>query len=72
MRLYGGGTIMFDTTDHIGAIQDAGLPLKTLISPLDSQSFDRASLQPALYASLVVALDGDPVAKAVAAASRKA
>ena len=67
VRLYGGGTIMFDTTDHIGAIQDAGLPLKTLISPLDSQSFDRASLQPARYASLVVALDGDPVAKAVAA-----
>lgn len=67
VRLYGGGTIMFDTTDHIGAIQDAGLPLKTLISPMDSQSFDRASLQPARYASLVVALDNDPVAKAVAA-----
>ena len=67
LRLYGGGTIMFDTNDHIGAIQDAGLPLKTLISPLDSQSFDRASQQPARYANLVVALDGDPVAKAVAA-----
>ncbi len=67
LRLYGGGTIMFDTTDHIGAIQQAGLPLKTLISPMDSQSFDRATLQPARYASLVVALDGDPVSKAVAA-----
>lgn len=67
VRLYGGGTIMFDTTDHIGTIQDAGLPLKTLVSPLDSQSFDRASLQPARYANLVVALDGDPVAKAVEA-----
>ncbi len=67
VRLYGGGTIMFNTNDHIGAIQDAGLPLKTLISPLDSQSFERASQQPARYANLVVALDGDPVAKAVAA-----
>ncbi len=67
LRLYGGGTIMFDTADHIGAIQDAGLPLKTLISPMDSQSFDRASLEPAKYASLVVALAGDPVSKAVAA-----
>ncbi len=67
LRLYAGGTIMFDTTDHIGAIQDAGLPLKTLISPLDSQSFDRARVQPAKYASLVVALAGDPVSKAVAA-----
>ena len=67
LRLYGGGTIMFDTNDHIGAVQDAGLPLKTLISPLDSQSFARASQQPARYADLVVALDGDPVAAAVAA-----
>ena len=66
LRLYGGGTIMFDTNEHIGAVQDAMLPLKTLISPLDSQSFDRARQQPAKYASLVVALDGDPVAKAVA------
>lgn len=62
-----GGTIMFDTTDHIGAIQNAGLPLKTLISPMDSESFYRAALQPAKYASLVVALEGDPVSKAVAA-----
>ncbi|MGI4755655.1 MAG: hypothetical protein ACRYGF_02270 [Janthinobacterium lividum] len=63
----GGGTIMFDTTDHIGAIQDAGLPLKNLISPLDSESFYRAALQPAKYASLIVAMEGDPVARAVAA-----
>lgn len=67
LRLYNGGTIMFDTNDHIGAIQDAGLPLKSLISPLDSESFYRAALQPAKYASLVVALEGDPVSKAVAA-----
>lgn len=66
-RLYGGGIIMFDTTDHIGAIQDAGLPLKSLISPLDSQSFDRARQQPARYANLIVALEGDPVDKAVIA-----
>ncbi|MGI4852486.1 MAG: hypothetical protein ACRYF4_00400 [Janthinobacterium lividum] len=67
LRLYAGGAIMFDATDHIGAIQDAGLPLKTLISPMDSQGFARASQAPAKYVSLVVALDGDPVASAVAA-----
>ncbi len=67
VRLYGGGTIMFDTNEHIGAVQDAGLPLKSLISPLDSKGFNQASEQPALYASLVVALDGDPVSKAVEA-----
>ena len=27
--------IMFDTTDHIGAVQDAGIPLKRLVSPHD-------------------------------------
>lgn len=62
-----GSIIMIDTTDHIGAVQTAGLSLKSLISPLDSQSFDRAKEAPARYANLVIALDGDPVAKAVAA-----
>ena len=60
-------TIMIDTTDHIGAVQDAGIPLKRLISPLDSQRFDEARSAPALHANLVVALDRDPVAAAVQA-----
>ena len=59
--------IMFNTNDHIGAVQMAGIPLKTLVSPLDSQSFDRAKVQPAKYANLIIAIDGDPVAKAVEA-----
>ena len=59
--------IMFDTTDHIGAVQDAGIPLKRLVSPLDSRSFDAARNAPAEHANIVVALDGDPVAAAVAA-----
>ncbi|SEC17646.1 hypothetical protein [Terriglobus roseus] len=62
-----GATIMFNTNDHMGAVQDAGIPLRRLVSPLDSQSFDLASQQPARYAQLVIAIDGDPVAKAVAA-----
>ena len=62
-----GATIMFNTNDHMGAVQDAGIPLRRLVSPLDSQSFDRAATQPAKYAQLVIAIDGDPVAKAVAA-----
>jgi len=69
MVKYGGAgqVIMFNTNDHIGAVQDAGLPLKSLISPLDSQSFDRAKAYPARYANLVIAIDGDPVAAAVKA-----
>ena len=59
--------IMFDTTDHIGAVQDAGIPLKRLVSPLDSQSFNAARNAPAAHANLIIALDKDPVAAAVAA-----
>ena len=62
-----GTTIMMDTTDHIGAVQDAGIPLKQLISPLDSQRFNEAKDAPARHASLVVAMDHDAVARAVAA-----
>ncbi len=70
--------IMIDTNDHMGAIQDAGIDLKRLVSPLDSQSFDAAKAAPAQHASLVVTLawpptgtdrdagrDPDPVAEAV-------
>ncbi len=67
VRLGSHGIIMINTNDHIGAVQDAGIPLKQLVSPLDAQSFDRAKVQPAKYANLIIAIDGDPVAKAVAA-----
>jgi len=62
-----GSTIMFNTNDHIGAVQDAGIPLRRIVSPLDSVGFDKAVQAPAKYAKLIVAIDGDPVAKAVAA-----
>ncbi len=72
--------IMINTNDHIGAIQDAGIDLKRLVSPLDSQSFNAAKAAPAEHANLVVTLewpptgtdrdsgrDPDPVAEAVKA-----
>ena len=67
LRIGTQSTIMMDTNDHIGAVQDAGIPLRRLISPLDSQSFTQASAAPAKFAKIVIAMDGDPVAKAVAA-----
>jgi hypothetical protein len=67
MLRFGDAVIMFDTNDHIGAVQDAGIPLKRLISPLDRQSFDRARENPARYADAIIALDGDPVLAAVKA-----
>ena len=63
--------VMFNTNDHIGAVQDAGIPLKRLVSPLDSQAFDAARNDPASHANLVIALDSkqnpDPVYEAVKA-----
>ncbi len=72
--------IMINTNDHIGAVQDAGIDLKRLVSPLDSQSFDFAKAAPAEHANLVVTFqwpptnsdrdagrDPDPVAEAVRA-----
>ncbi len=63
--------ILLNTNDHIGAVQDAGIPLRHLVSPLDAQSFDAARKDPAGHANLVVTLDSkqdpDPVAEAVKA-----
>ena len=72
--------IMINTNDHIGAVQDAGIDLKRLVSPLDSQTFDVAKAAPAEHANLVVTFqwpptnsdrdagrDPDPVAEAVRA-----
>jgi hypothetical protein len=67
MRLGTHQVIMFNTNDHIGAVQMAGVSLRSLVSPLDSQSFDKAKVHPAKYANLIIAIDGDPVAKAVEA-----
>ena len=67
LRIGEGQTVMFNTNDHIGAVQDAGMPLKRLISPLDSKTFDRAAQAPAKFAKVIIAVDGDAVAKAVAA-----
>ena len=71
LRAGPGAVILFNTNDHIGAVQDAGIPLKHLVSPLDSQSFDAARKDPAGHASLIIALDNkqdpDPVAAAVKA-----
>lgn len=62
-----GVPILIDTSDHIGAVQQAGLPLKDLLSPGDSDSYQKALKDPARSAAFVVAMQGDPVAKAVAA-----
>ena len=61
-----GAPILMAESDHIGALQDAGIPLKDTINESDYDSWHAALEDPANRAAYIVALDGDPVAKAVA------
>jgi hypothetical protein len=58
--------VMMALSAHVGAVQSAGRTLKSMVSENDSQSFDAALAAPATHAAFVVAIEGDPVAKAVA------
>ena len=59
------GPILMDTSEHAGALQRAGIPLKRTINEGDFHEWNAALRDPARAASLIVGLDGDPVASAV-------
>jgi len=59
------GPILMYTSEHIGALQRAGIPLKRTINEGDYYQWSGALRDPAASASLVVAIDGDAVARAV-------
>ena len=61
-----GAPILMQESDHIGALQDAGIPLKQTINESDYDSWHAALEDPAGHAAYVIALRGDAVAKAVA------
>jgi hypothetical protein len=61
-----GSTILMYNSDHVGALQDAGIPLRQTVNEGDSDSFQAALAAPAEHAGYVVAIAGDPVATAVA------
>jgi len=61
-----GSTILMYNSDHIGALQDAGIPLRQTVNEGDYDSFQAALAAPAEHANYVVAIAGDPVAAAVA------
>jgi hypothetical protein len=65
-RLPATGRILMVTSDHIGALQDAGIPLRRTINEGDYYAWPPALQAPARSAAFVVALDGDAVANAVA------
>ena len=68
-------TILMYLGDHVGALQQAGIPLQQVINegnhrvwkqPTDPDGlWERALANPAQYADYVVAFDGDPVWQAV-------
>jgi len=62
-----GAPILMQESDHIGALQDAGIPLKQTINETDYDSWYAALQDPAGHSAYVVAFDGDAVARAVAA-----
>ncbi len=60
-----GASILMQQSDHIGALQDAGIPLRQTINESDYDSWHAALQAPADHAAFVVALSGDTVSKAV-------
>jgi hypothetical protein len=62
-----GAPILMAESDHIGALQDAGIPLRQTLNESDYDSWQAALEDPADHAAYVVAFAGDAVAKAVAA-----
>jgi hypothetical protein len=60
-----GSTILMYNSDHVGALQQAGIPLKQTISETDYDTWKVALAAPAQHAAYVVAIDGDPVSAAV-------
>jgi hypothetical protein len=61
-----GVPILIVESDHIGALQDAGIPLRQTVNESDYDSWHAALAAPADHAAYVVALAGDAVSKAVA------
>jgi hypothetical protein len=62
-----GSAILMYNSDHVGALQYAGIPLRQTINEGDYDSFQAALAAPAEHAAYVVAIAGDPVSTAVAA-----
>ncbi len=62
-----GATILMYNSDHVGALQYAGIPLRQTVNEGDYDSFNAALAKPAEHAAYVVGIAGDPVSEAVAA-----
>ena len=59
--------VLMSTSAHVGAVQVAGRDLKSIVSEEDEVAWEQALADPAHHAAYVIAMVGDPVARAVAA-----
>ncbi len=62
-----GAVILMYNSDHVGALQQAGIPLKQTVNEFDRDSWVAALAAPAEHAGYVIAIDGDAVSEAVKA-----
>jgi len=54
-------TILMYQGEHVGALQQAGIPLRHVISETNHPDWEWALLDPARHADVVIAFKGDPV-----------
>lgn len=59
--------VLMSTSAHVGAVQGAGRELKSVVSEEDEVAWEQALADPSHHAAYVIAMEGDPVAKAVLA-----
>ncbi len=64
-KLPAGAPILMYNSDHVGAIQTAGIPLKQTLNEGDWDTWHPALEAPATHAAYIIAIAGDPVSKAV-------
>ena len=57
--------ILMFTSAHVGALQQAGIPLKQTVNEGDYYQWNAALENPAAATPWIIAIDGDPVAKAI-------
>ena len=56
-----GATILMENSDHVGALQEAGIPLKQTIGPSDYYAWRAAMANPAAAADYVISIGDDQV-----------
>jgi hypothetical protein len=54
-------TLLMYQGEHVGALQQAGIPLRHVISEVSHPDWEWALLDPARHADIIVAFKGDPV-----------